>query len=214
MTSVRPTPSDASPARPNTAETLRLVRAGDPDATERLLGDVYEHLRAVAGRIFRGQSASHTLQPTAVVHEAFLKLVGSESGGDWKDRAHFIAVAARAMRQILVDHARAASALKRGGDGKRITLIDVAGPDGPSAVDVLALEDALEKLATLDPRPARVAELRFLGGLNVEETALVLGVSTRTVELDWRMARGWLATALGANGPDGDAATGGRSRAS
>jgi len=181
--------------------TLLLARSGqgDADATARLLEVVHEELRALAGGFARGQRAGHTLQPTALVHEAFLKLV---HGGPpaWNDRAHFLAVAATAMRQILTDHARARAAQKRGGEWEKVSLSDLElgrDKENGSEIDLLALDDALEKLRAFDPRKHRVVELRFFGGLTVEEVARVLELSTTTVESEWRAARAWLAARLG-----------------
>jgi len=151
--------------------------------------DVYAHLRAVAGTYFRGRAANHTLQPTALVHEAWLRMAKSDSAPT--DREHFMAVAARAMRQILVDHARRRGAQKRGGDRERISLTGLPG-DAPGELDVLAVDAALTELAQLNERQARIVELRFFGGLTVPETADALDVSVATVEKDWRRARAWL----------------------
>ncbi len=178
--------------------TLLLARAGngDADATSRLLELVHEELRALAGGFARGQRAGHTLQPTALVNEAFLKLVHGETPA-WNDRAHFLAVAATAMRQILTDHARARAARKRGGEWEKVSLSDLQLRAGGDEVDLLALDDALEQLRAFDPRKHRVVELRFFGGLTVEEVARVLDLSTTTVESEWRAARAWLAVRLG-----------------
>jgi RNA polymerase sigma-70 factor (ECF subfamily) len=177
--------------------TLLLARAGqgDADATARLLELVYAELRDLAGGYARGQRAGHTLQPTALVHEAFLKLV---HGGEpaFGDRAHFLAVAATAMRQILTDHARARAAQKRGGAWEKVSLSDLRISAEEDEIDLLALDDALAKLAAFDPRKHRVVELRFFGGLTVEEVARVLDLSTTTVESEWRAARAWLAVRL------------------
>jgi RNA polymerase sigma-70 factor (ECF subfamily) len=176
---------------------LHLAATGDPNAANELLPLVYERLRAVANGYFRGR-ADQTLQPTALVHEAFLRLVAQEEGAI-KDREHFSAVAATAMRQILADRARRRGAQKRGGDRERIALEDVqaADPKESDDADLVALHEALEKLEAIDPRRAKVIELRFLGGLSVEATARHLNVSERTVEADWRAARAWLKTQLG-----------------
>ncbi|MEQ9616530.1 MAG: ECF-type sigma factor [Phycisphaerales bacterium] len=167
------------------------VSAGHADADGRLLQAVYGELRAIAGSYFRNQNANHTLEPTALVHEAFLKLVGAESTS-WEGRAHFIAVAAKAMRQILIDHARQKRTAKRGGDAARVTLTGIGLSDSRDEFDALDIDEALTRLATVDERQARVVEFRFFAGLGVKETALVLGVSERTVEVDWRLARAWL----------------------
>lgn len=177
-----------------TRTLLRVSRGGAP--AEELLPLVYDRMRAMAGRWFRGNGAQATLQPTALVHEAYLHLV-DQTAAQWNDRAHFLAVAALAMRQIVIQRARARATSKRGGDRRRVELDGQdATPDGASAADVLALDDALTRLAALHARHARVVELRFFGGLTTEEIAAALGVSTRTVELDWRAARAWLRGAI------------------
>lgn len=178
--------------------TAALVdaRRGDSSAADRLFPAVYDQLRALAGSYFRHQRPDQTLQATALVHEAFVKLI-DQTSIEFNDRVHFMATASRAMRQVLVDHARSRAAAKRGGKWQRVALEGVP-TDGqaPHRLDVIALDDALGELAELDQRQARVVELRFFGGLSVEETAAALGVSPRTVELDWKMARAWLSRAL------------------
>lgn len=163
----------------------------ESDESERLFPVVYEELRRLAAAVLRRERPGHTLQPTALVHEAFLRLADVPQHR-WRDRQHFVAVAARAMRRVLVDHARGRQALKRGVD-LRIPIddIDVASAP-PGGIDLVALDEALATLASLDPRQARIVELRFFGGLTVEETALVIGASERTVKRDWQMARAWL----------------------
>ena len=182
---------------------LSRVRAGDAAAAGELFTVLYGELRGLAGALFRSQQARHTLQPTALVNEAFLKIVKPEGGPTpWEDRAHFFAVAARAMRQILVNHARDRSAQKRGGglDARRVTLSGAAAPGGLDEVDVLAVDEALEALAELDERQARIAELRFFAGLTNKEVAEATGRSLRAIELDWTMAKSFLASRLG-DGP-------------
>jgi len=176
---------------------LERLRGGEPEAANELFGLCYGELRGLAGAIFRSQKKGHSLAPTVLVHEAYLKMVGAE--GEWKDRAHFFAVAARAMRQVLINHARDKAALKRGGDreGMRLTLAEQAAASGGQEVDLLAVHEALEALAKLDERQAKIAELRFFAGLENKEIAEVLGVSLRTVELDWKMAKETLAAKLG-----------------
>ena len=183
---------------------LNRLRAGDADAGRELLPVLYDELKRIAARQFRGQAAGHTLQPTILVHEAFLRLIGKPTA--FEDRAHFFAVAATAMRQILVNHARASNADKRGGGAKAVALNhDVAdesgsgggGPGGGKDIDVLALHEALEQLAKIDPRKHRVIELRFFAGLTVEEIAQAMDLSKTTIESEWRAARAWLNVKLG-----------------
>jgi RNA polymerase sigma factor (TIGR02999 family) len=181
------------------AQTDRLLvraREGDPDASRALFARIYDDLRRVAGRLFRSQRGGHTLAATALVHEAYLKMAGA-SKPSWNDRAHALAVGARAMRQVLANHARDRAAQKRGGDAERarVTLAGVAA--GDVTVDLVAVHEAFERLEALDERQARIAQLRLLGGLSTEEIATLVGVSTRTVELDWRMAKRVLARSLG-----------------
>jgi len=179
------------PADPDTTQILLDVTRGERDAIAKLLPRVYDALRELAGGFLRRERTDHTLQPTALVHEAYLRLV-DQTRADWKSRAQFMAVAAEVMRRILVDHARGHRAAKRGGGRHRVDLtatLDV--PAGP-ALEVLDVDDALSRLAALDERQARVVELRVFGGLSVAEVAEVLRVSERTVANDWRMARAWL----------------------
>lgn len=182
------------PSSIHQAEVTQLlghVERGDQAAAARLLPIVYDELRLIAERHFRRQSRDHTLQPTALVHEAFLKLV-DQTQAQWKDRAHFFAVAATAMRHILVNHALAKQAEKRGGQRKRVELTEAGAAVEPEDLDMVALDEALKKLAVVDERKHRVVELRFFAGLSVDEVAEVLGVSKTTVESDWRAARAWL----------------------
>jgi RNA polymerase sigma factor (TIGR02999 family) len=174
-------------------EVTRLLlawRQGDRAALESLIPLVYVDLHRMAERHLRGERPGHTLQPTAIVNEAYLRLVGSE-GGDWQNRAHFFAAAARSMRRILVDHARSRDAKKRGGGGTRV-LLDTTVMVEPRAVDLIAVDDALEKLAALDPAQGRVVELRFFAGLTEAETAEALGVSPATVHRKWLSAKAYL----------------------
>ena len=164
----------------------------DESAVDRLLPLIYRELRAVAGSLMRGERNDHTLQPTALVHEAYLRLVGAEQL-DWTDRAHFLALAARAMRRILVDHARQKSAAKREGARQKITLHEDVAGGLDRQLAVLELDDALEKLKLQDERAGQVAELRLFGGLTVKEVARVLDVAPRTVDNEWAVARMWLA---------------------
>lgn len=178
-------------------ELLAAWEQGDPEALRRLGHLVYDDLRAIAAAQMRGERRDHTLQPTALVHEAFLRL-SEQRRRQWKERRQFFAVASRLMRQVLVDHARARNAEKRGGDATHVEVTSLdALPGPPEVFDVLALDDALNRLAALQPRLAKVVELRFFGGLEVEETAELLGCSPRTVKRDWSLARAWLVRELG-----------------
>lgn len=170
---------------------------GRPGAAEQLLPLVYDELRALAGSFFARQPAGHTLQPTALVHEAYVKLVGSQNI-EWQSRAHFMAVAAKAMRQILVNHAIAKNAEKRGGDWSRVTLSEAAVQEAAPDVDLEALNEAMQRLEALDDRQVRIVEMRYFGGLEMNEIAHVLGVSLSSIEKDWRMARNWLKRELAA----------------
>jgi RNA polymerase sigma factor (TIGR02999 family) len=166
---------------------LRAWARGDEGAGERLFPILYAELRRQAARYMRRERPGHTLQPSGLVHEAFLRLQGGH-GPDWHDRTHFLAIAARVMRQVLVDHARRRKAAKR--EGCHVTLDDADAPAAP--LEVLDLEDALKELVELDERQARVVELRFFGGLDVDETAEAMGISPRTVKREWQTARAWL----------------------
>lgn len=166
-------------------------RAGDRDALDRLIPQVYAELRRLAHHFMRAERAGHLLQTTALVNEAYLRMV-DVTRVSWQNRAHFFAVAAQLMRRVLVDAARERDARKRGGDIQFAPLQDVEAPGGERFVDLVALDEALERLAHLDPRKARVVELRYFGGLDVAETAEVLAVSSDTVMRDWKMARLWL----------------------
>lgn len=185
----------------NVTQMLYRVAGGDSAAADELFEAVYGELHAIAGRCFRGERADHTLQPTALVHEAYLKLV-RQDGVRWNDRVHFFAVAARAMRQILVNHALARKRLKRGGDRRRTPLSLVAEELSQQTIDLLALDEALGKLEQRDPRMHQVVELRFFSGLTNSEVAELLGVSLRTIEGDWSMARAWLLREIDGAGED------------
>ncbi len=170
---------------------LGAAQSGDEAAREALLPLIYEELRRLAGAYMRGERDGHTLQPTALVHEAWMRLTGVdvEAAGD---RSGFLRVAARAMRQVLVDHARAVRSGKRGGTAQRVRIDDALVSFTDRAVDLIGLDEAMERLAQQDERKTKVVELRFFGGLTVEETAEVLEIPVRTVERDWTMARAWL----------------------
>jgi RNA polymerase sigma factor (TIGR02999 family) len=186
---------DSPAERADLTVLLQAWGKGDRGARDRLMPLVYPELRRRARACLRRERPGHTLQPTALVNEAYLRLVRQDRAA-WQNRAQFFAVAARVMRRILVDHARAARMAKRPGRLVKVTLDErlgaVAGPD----VDVLALDEALTRLATFDPRKSEVAELRFFSGLSAEEAAQVLGISVATIEREWRAARAWLYAAL------------------
>jgi RNA polymerase sigma factor (TIGR02999 family) len=171
---------------------LQALSRGERGAADRLLPLVYEELRAVAASLLRRERADAAVQATDLAHRAWLRLVDQDRV-DWKGRAHFFAVAAEAIRRLLIDQARRRAATRRGGDAwRRVTLAEDVALDGGRSLDVLALEEALDRLAALDERQARVVRLRFYGGLSVDEVAACLEVSPRTVAEDWRMARAWL----------------------
>ncbi len=198
MGSFRCEKPDPSPSFDAT-QLLRRASGGDTAAAEDLLPMVYAELRARAGAYFRGQPPDHTLQPTALVHEAYVKLVRSPSAA-WHSRAHFCAVAATAMRQILTDHARRRAAAHRARGERGAAMTSLITPSNNSTVDLLSLDEALAKLAKLDTRQARIVELRFFGGLTVEEVASVLDVSASTVKKEWRWVRTWLIREIGGEG--------------
>lgn len=188
-----------NPQAPQVTQLLRQV--GRRDAAEaELLEAVYDHLRRIAQQRMAGERAGHTLQATALVHEAFVKLLGDE-GLTWESRGHFYAAAAQAMRRILIDHARARATLKRGGQGKRVPLsvLDLATETDPE--QVIALEEAMTRLEETDSRAASVVRLRFYAGLDVEQTAQALGLSERTVMRDWAYARAALFEAIAGTEP-------------
>ena len=183
------------------AQVTRLlndINAGRTGAREELVPVVYDELRILAESYMRKERPGHTLQPTALVNEAWMKLA-DQTRVEWKGRAHFFGIAAQAMRRILVDHHRKRSAARRGGGGTSVTLVDGPAETFQDPLDFIALDEALEELAELDPRAARIVELKFFGGLSVEETAEVLDVSTPTVKRDWRTAKAWLYQRLGAS---------------
>jgi RNA polymerase sigma factor (TIGR02999 family) len=181
-------PDSASPER--IAELLADWANRDPDARERLVPIVYEELRRIAHHYMRGERSDHTLQTTALVNEVYLRLAGIDAM-QWRDRVHFFAMAATLMRRVLVDYARQRGRGKRGA-GLTLTPLDENTVAPQPAVDIVALDDALERLAAVDPRQGRVIELRFFAGLSVEETAEALGISPATVKRDWSIARLWL----------------------
>lgn len=171
---------------------------GKEQAFDQLAPAVYDELRRLAARYLSRERAGHTLQPTALVHEAFLRLI-DQSRVEWQNRAHFFGVAAQMIRRILVDHARAHQAAKRGAGVAHYAIDDALDAAAPRDLDLVALDDALATLATLDPQQSRVIELRFFGGLSIEETAAVLNVSPATVKREWAAARAWLYRELSRN---------------
>jgi len=187
--------------KPTTTDVTLLLQAardGSRDAVDQLLPVVYDELRRVAADYLQRERSDHTLQPTAVVHEAYLRLVNQRSAG-WQDRSQFFAVAAKIMRRILVDHARSHRAAKRGGGKPKTEFDDAIAVFEERAVDLIVLDEALMRLAGIDERKSRVVELRFFGGLSVEETSRVLDVPLRTVERDWTFAKAWLRGELDAD---------------
>jgi RNA polymerase sigma factor (TIGR02999 family) len=179
---------------PSRSEVTRLLKDwsnGRQDVLDQLLPQIYAELRRLASSYLRRERPDHTLQATALVHEAFMKLV-DQRAVRWQNRAHFFGIAAQAMRRILVDHARAHSAEKRGSGERAVSLDEAVTLVGAPSVDLLALDEALTRLTTLDPEQSRVVELRFFGGLTIEETAEVMDVSPATVGREWTLAKAWL----------------------
>ncbi len=176
-------------------QLLAAVREGDPSAFEQLLPVVYNELRQIAGRYMARQRDGHTLQTTALINEAYLRLANQEEKR-WENRAHFFAVAATVMRHILVDHARAHQRDKRGGGAMQVSLGEAEAKANEQALEITAVDEALKTLAALDPQQSRVVELRFFGGLTMEEVAEVLNISLSTAEREWRSARAWLSREL------------------
>jgi RNA polymerase sigma factor (TIGR02999 family) len=193
-------------AEASAQHVTRLLQAwsqGKDTALEELLPLVHQELRRLARRYMFGERPGHTLQTTALVNEAYLRLVNSRQV-NWQNRAHFFAISAQLMRRILVDHARARGYQKRGGGIPKVTLDEALMGPREKGHDLVALDDALKALAGVDPRKSKVVELRFFGGLSVEETAEVLKVSPDTVHRDWRLAKAWLAREMGKTGADGN----------
>jgi RNA polymerase sigma factor (TIGR02999 family) len=172
-------------------ELLAQWGGGDREALDRLMPLVYDELRRIADSHFRRERADHTLQPTALINEVYLRLIG-ENSITWQSRAHFLGVAAHLMRFILIDHARARKASKRGGEAERVMLDEAIGFFKQKDLDLIALDAALGKLAGMDERQAQIVELKFFGGLSIEEIAEVTGVSPATVKREWSMAKAWL----------------------
>ena len=181
------------------AEVTRLLQEwsnGQEQALDRLVPQIHRELRKLAASYLRKERPDHTLQPTALVNEAFLKLI-DQRAVKWQNRAHFFGIAAQAMRRILVDHARAHAAGKRGDGARKVPLDDAIMIGGTVDIDLLALDEALTRLAAIDPQQSRVVELRFFGGLTMEETAEVMHISPATVGREWRMAKAWLFAEIG-----------------
>ena len=181
---------------------LQNLAKGDAGAVDRLIPLVYNELRHLASRYLKRERPGHTLQATALVHEAYLQLVDASSI-DWQGRTHFFALAARVARRVLIQHARVHNAQKRGGDRRKITLADGLAIASSQEIDLLDLDEALTRLAAIHERQAHVVELRFFGGLSVEEAAAALGVSERTVKGDWKVARAWLRSEISSAGHGG-----------
>ena len=184
------------PSPQNVTEMLRDWRNGDQEALEKLIPVVYDELRRQAANYLRRERPGHTLQTTALIHEAYLRLINQQNI-EWQNRAHFYAIAARLMREILVDHARKRQASKRGGSDIKVPLEEAMVVSPGRGVDLVALDEALTRLAAIDPQQSRIVELRYFSGLSVEETAEVLAVSSRTVKRDWNVAKAWLRHQLG-----------------
>jgi RNA polymerase sigma factor (TIGR02999 family) len=188
-------------ARSSSSATALLLNwsAGVDDARAELLPLVYEELRRIARGYLRRERSHHTLQATALVHEAYLRLIDQRSV-DWRNRAQFVGLAATMMRRVLINYARERAAEKRGGNLERVSLTLAEGVAETPAVDVVALHEALERLEAFDPRKSRIVELKFFGGLTTDEAAEVLEVSHATIERDWKMARAWLYDSLSSSG--------------
>ena len=184
------------PASDNITHLLREWSDGDERALDRLTPLVYNELRQQAARYLRRERRHHSLQATALINEAYIRLIDARDVR-WQNRAHFFAIAANLMRRILVDHARRRDAEKRGGSQIRLTFSDLIVVAQESDVDLLAIDEALNRLAEIDPQQARIVELRFFSGLNVDETATALGISPKTVKRDWSVAKAWLRREIG-----------------
>ena len=186
-------PDDFPPSSSSGAisRLLENVRKGDADAAYTLMPLLYNELHRLAMHYMRSERPGHTLQATALVNEAYLKLVDQKEA-NWENRAHFIAVAAQVMRNVLIDHARSRQRIKRGGMQQKVPIEDVVLISEEQTDDLIALDSALERLAKIDARQSRIVELRYFGGLTVEQTAEVLGISPKTVKRDWAVARAWL----------------------
>jgi RNA polymerase sigma factor (TIGR02999 family) len=179
------------PSPKEVTELLLDWREGNQEAIDRLMPLVYNELRRLAAYHMKRERPDHTLQASALINEVYLRLVDQKSVS-WQNRAHFFGIASRLMREVLVDHARSRNYAKRGGDRQKVDIEKVAELAQENSPDLIALDDALKSLASIDERQSRIVELRFFGGLTSEETAEVLGISLRTVEREWNMARAWL----------------------
>ena len=183
------------PSSPDVTLLLKQLSAGDHEAVDQLVPLLYNELRRLAGYYLRQERSDHTLQATALVHEAYLRLI-DQRAVEWKNRSHFFAVAAQVMRRILLDYARSHQAVKRGGALPKLSLDNAVIFCAEQANELVALDDLLTRLAKLDPQQARIVELRFFGGMSVEETAELMGISPRTVKRDWAMAKSWFSREL------------------
>lgn len=205
MDSPSPTPDPTSPSsdvdRSDLTRLLRRWSDGEEDASDRLMEVIYGDLKAIAHNRLQAERSGHTLRTTALVHEAYLRFVETRDT-DWRDRAHFFAVASRVIRHVLVDYARSRKAQKRGGGRVRVTLTPETARVEEPVLEVLALDEALSGLAERSPRLGQVVECRYFGGMSVRETAAALDVSTRTVERDWKKARAYLYRALAPGDPE------------
>lgn len=179
-----------APTQESVTRLLSAWSEGDESARDELVTVVYDELRRIASRYMRRERAGHTLETTALVNEAYLRLIDQTT--PWRNRAHFFAIAAQLMRRILVDRARARESAKRGGKHQRVSLCEVVGFEADQHIDLIALDQALSTLSELDPRQVRIVELRFFGGLTIEETAAMLEVSHTIIEREWKLARAWL----------------------
>lgn len=188
----------AHPVEQDVTRLLLRLEGGDRDAVDLLLPVVYRELRRLAAGYLQRERNNHTLQPTALVHEAYMRMV-DQSRVQWQNRAHFFGVAAQMMRRVLVDHARTQGARKRGGDVNKIQLEDGLVAGGSREAELIAVDDALRALELQDPVKARIVEMRFFGGLSIEETAVAMSLSTATVNRHWRMAKAWLHGELSSN---------------
>ncbi len=193
--------SHPAPDTVRITELLLAVSDGGREALDQLVGVVYDHLRRIAGAQLQREAAGHSLQPTALVHEAYVRLVDLRHV-KWRDRAHFFGVAANLMRRILVDHARARLADKRGGGLERVTLQGDEAAGNPRGIDVLALHESLGRMAVFNPRQERIVELRYFGGLTIEEAAEVIGISEATLVREWTIAKAWLRADLSGLRPE------------